>query len=168
MSGQLGGLCWAEPGQDLGGCRGGTLVFEHVVYVAADEHRLVHLFALDAAEPRAAQQRAHAAAAGKRESSRRPGLLAEAGYRRGLGEPSGKDGVLLACAPAKERQPAAATQRLPQFANAVAGSSKNMTPKLLSTTSKIPAPNGCTWASTTSNLALMTPAAAASRRASAT
>jgi hypothetical protein len=31
--------------------------------------------------------------------------------------------------------------RLP---NAAAGSSKNITPKLLSTTSKIPAPNGCT------------------------
>jgi hypothetical protein len=34
-------LCWAEPGQDLGGCRGGTLVFEHVVYVAADEESAV-------------------------------------------------------------------------------------------------------------------------------
>ena len=55
-----------------------------------------------------------------------------------------------------------------RLANAAAGSSKNMTPKLLSTTSKIPAWNGCTWASATSNLALATPAAAASRRASAT
>jgi len=55
--------------------------------------------------------------------------------------------------------------RLP---NAAAGSSKNITPKLLSTTSKIPAPNGCTWTSATSNLALAAPAAAASRRASAT
>ena len=44
----------------------------------------------------------------------------------------------------------------------------NITPRLLSTTSKIAAPNGCTWASATSNLALATPAAAASRRASAT
>jgi hypothetical protein len=52
--------------------------------------------------------------------------------------------------------------------NAAAGSSKNITPKLLSTTSKLPAPNGCTWASATSNLALAAPAAAASRRASAT
>jgi hypothetical protein len=52
--------------------------------------------------------------------------------------------------------------------NAAAGSSKNMTPKLLSTTSKTPAPNGCTWASATSNLAFATSAQAASRRASAT
>jgi integrase/recombinase XerD len=34
-------LCRAEPGQDLGGGGGGALVPEHVVYVAADEHRLV-------------------------------------------------------------------------------------------------------------------------------
>jgi hypothetical protein len=51
---------------------------------------------------------------------------------------------------------------------AAAGSSKNMTPKLLSTTSKLPAWNGCTWASATSNVALATPTAAVSRRASAT
>ena len=45
--------------------------------------------------------------------------------------------------------------------NAAAGSSKNITPNLLSTTSKIPVPKGCTWASATSNLALAAPAAAA-------
>ena len=53
------------------------------------------------------------------------------------------------------------------LANAAAGSSKNITPKLLTTTSKLPAWNGCTCASATLNLALVTPAAAASRRASA-
>jgi len=31
-----------------------------------------------------------------------------------------------------------------RLANAAAGSSKNITPKLLSTTSKLPAPNECT------------------------
>ena len=55
-----------------------------------------------------------------------------------------------------------------RLANAAAGSSKNITPKLLSTTSKFPAWNVCSWASTTSNLTLATSAAAASRRASAT
>src|ERR1700733_3948225 len=45
---------------------------------AATEHRLVRLRELDAAEPRAAQQRADPAGVGEREGSRRPGLLAEA------------------------------------------------------------------------------------------
>src|SRR6185312_12882647 len=40
--------------------------------------------------------------------------LAQAEYGRGLGEPGAKDGVLLAGAPAKDRQPAAVVQRLPQ------------------------------------------------------
>jgi len=107
-------LCWAEPGQDLGGGRGGTLVLKHVVYVAANEHRLARLREFDAAEPRAAQQRAHPAGVGQGESSTRPGHLAEAEYRRGPGEPDSKQGVLIAGAPANERQPAAAPQRLPQ------------------------------------------------------
>lgn len=103
-----------SPGKDLGGCRGGTLVLEHVVYVTADEHRLVRLRELDAAEPRAAQQRTHPTGVGQGERSTRPRHLAEAEYRRGLGEPDGKEEVLLAGAPANERQPAAAPQRLPQ------------------------------------------------------
>ena len=87
LSGQLSGLCWAEPGQDLAGAGEGALVLEHVVYVAADEHRLVRLRELDAAEPRAAQQRACPAGAGQGESRIRPRPLAQAEYRRGLGEP---------------------------------------------------------------------------------
>jgi hypothetical protein len=55
----------------------------------------------------AAQQRGHPAGVGEGEGSIRPGPLAAAGYRRGLGEPDGKEGVLIAGAPAKERQPAA-------------------------------------------------------------
>jgi hypothetical protein len=93
-------LCWAEPGQDPAGARGGTLVFEHVGYVTADEHRLVRLRELDAAEPRIAQQGAHPAGVGEGESSTRPRRLAEAEYLRGLGEPGGKEGVLIAGAPA--------------------------------------------------------------------
>ena len=44
----------------------------------------------------------------------RPRHLAQAEHRRLLGEPGGKDGVLSAGAPADERQPAAAPQRLAQ------------------------------------------------------
>src|ERR1700722_6573436 len=95
-------LCRAEPDQDLGGGGGGALVSDHVVYVAADEHRLVCPGEVDASEPRAAQQRGHPAGVGKGESSRRPGLLAVAEHRRGLGEPRGEDRVLLAGAPAQE------------------------------------------------------------------
>src|ERR1039457_4661550 len=116
LSGQLAGLCWAEPGQDLSGAGEGALVLEHVVYVAADEHRLVRLRELDAAEPRTAQQRACPAGAGQGEGSIRPRHLAVAEYRRGRGEPEGKERVLIAGAPAKERQPAVAPQRLPQVA----------------------------------------------------
>jgi hypothetical protein len=118
------------------------LVLEHVVYVATDEHRLVHLGELDAAESGAGQQRAHPAGVGEGESSRRPGWLAEVECRHGVGEPEGKAGILIAVAPAEECQPAAAPSALLRLPNAAAGSSKNMTPNLLSTTSKIPAWNG--------------------------
>src|ERR1700734_2488713 len=116
LSGQLSGLCWAEPGQYLSGAGEGALVLEHVAYVAADEHRLVHRRELDAAEPRTAQQRAHPAGVGEGEGSIGPGHLAAAEHRGGLGEPEGEEGVLIAGAPAKEYQPAAAPQRLPQVA----------------------------------------------------
>jgi hypothetical protein len=56
----------------------------------------------------------HPAGAAEGECSRRPTHLAQAEYGRGLGEPGAKDGVLLAGAPAKDRQPAAVVQRLPQ------------------------------------------------------
>src|SRR6202035_681106 len=72
--------------EDLGGSGGGALVLEHVGHVAANEHRLIRLRELDAAEPRAAQQRADPAGVSEREGSRRPGLLAEAEQRRGPGD----------------------------------------------------------------------------------
>ncbi len=97
----------------------GALVLEHVVYAAADEHRLVRLHELDDAEPRTAQQRACPAGAGEGESSIRPGHLAAAECR-GRGEPDGKEGVLIAGAPAEERQPAVTPQIERGAANALA------------------------------------------------
>jgi hypothetical protein len=141
-------------------------VLEHVVYVAADEHRLVCLRELDAAEPRAGQQRAHPAGVGEGEGSIRLGHLARAQYRGGRGGPHGKKGF---SSRVRQHRNASLPPRRSAFRglpNAAAGSSKNIVPKLLSTTSKMPAWNGCTWASATSNLALVTPAQAASRRAS--
>ena len=112
LAGQPGGLGCAEPGKQPGYARGGALVLERVVHVPADEHRLVHPREVDAAEPRAGQQRARCARVGEGESSRRPGQLAQAEGRRGRREPDGKEGVLVTAAPAEERQPAAAPQCL--------------------------------------------------------
>ncbi len=87
-------------------------------------------------EPRIAQRRVHPVGTGEGEGSTRPRHFAQAEDRRGLGEPGRKGGALSAGAPADERQPAAAPQRLAQVAECRPGSSKNITPKLLSTTSK--------------------------------
>ena len=98
----------------------------------------------DAAEPRTGQQRAHPAGVGEGEGSRRPGHLAQAGYGRGLGVPGGKDGF---SSRVRQQGIASLPPRRSAFlklANAAAGSSKNMTPRLLSSTSKTPVPNGCT------------------------
>ena len=62
-------------------------------------------------------------------SQHRAQHLAEADYRRGLGEPDGKEGVLIAGAPARNASLPPRRSALLRLANAAAGSSKNMTPR---------------------------------------
>ena len=56
------------------------------------------------------------------------------------------------------RPPSAVARR--RLANAATGSSKNMTPNRLITTSKVPGANGWTWASACSNVTLAGPPSA--------
>ena len=110
--------------------RGGTLVLQHVVYVAADGHRLVRLLALDAAEPRAAQQRAHLAGAGEAKAADGPGGSPKPSMAAVRANPKVKMGFSSRVRQHKNASPPPRRSAFLRLPNAAAGSSKSITPKL--------------------------------------